>query len=346
MARRVRWPNTRGFRMILRTSVPKISTAVAAAVLVGILGLAAWWGVERWLTHRALAVHFAEGKEFAVRVLEEVGAVPDELRESSGVVVSRTQPGVLWSHNDSGDGPNLYAIDITGRLLARFTITNAMARDWEDISSGPCPADVAAAQPAQPSGCLYIADTGDNTEVRREVTIYIVAEPRVGGSDASPTVTARSLNFRYAEGPTDAEAIAVRPNGDITIVSKGRKGKIDFFILTADTVTRALASGETVTARYNGNTGIPPEDRTGRLATSAAVSPDGVTLAVRTYYEIYFYGLVNERGETRWRDLERPCALGDAEPQGEAIDFLDESTLLITSERARGRPGAIHRVQC
>ncbi|HEU4693388.1 MAG TPA: hypothetical protein VFS23_33725 [Vicinamibacterales bacterium] len=324
----------------------KISTAVAAAVLVGILGLAAWWGVERWLTHRALAVHFAEGKEFAVRVLEEVGAVPDELRESSGVVVSRTQPGVLWSHNDSGDGPNLYAIDITGRLLARFSITNAMARDWEDISSGPCPANVAAAQPAQPSGCLYIADTGDNTEVRREVTIYIVAEPRVGGSDASPTVTARSLNFRYAEGPTDAEAIAVRPNGDITIVSKGRKGKIDFFILTADTVTRALASGETVAARYNGNTGIPPEDRTGRLATSAAVSPDGMTLAVRTYYEIYFYGLVNERGETRWRDLERPCALGDAEPQGEAIDFLDESTLLITSERARGRPGAIHRVQC
>lgn len=71
-----------------------------------------------------------------------------------------------------------------------------------------------------------------------------------------------------------------------------------------------------------------------------------MTLAVRTYYEIYFYGLVNERGETRWRDLERPCALGDAEPQGEAVDFLDESTLLITSERARGRPGAIHRVQC
>ena len=332
--------------MISFTHVPRTKTVIAGAVLVGIFGLAAWWGVERWLTQHALAVHFAEGKEFAVRVLEEVGAVPDELRESSGVVVSRTQPGVLWSHNDSGDGPNLYAIDITGRLLARFTITNAMARDWEDISSGPCPANVAAAQPARPSGCLYIADIGDNTEVRREVTIYIVDEPRVEGSGSSPAVTARSFNFRYAEGPIDAEAIAVRPNGDITIVSKGRKGKIDFFVLPADTVTRALASGETVTARYNGNTGIPPEDRTGRLATSAAVSPDGMTLAVRTYYEIYFYGLVNERGESRWRDLGRPCALGDAEPQGEAIDFLDENTLLLTSERARGRPGSIHRVQC
>jgi hypothetical protein len=332
--------------MISCTPVSKPTSVTTLALLVGSVGLAAWWGVERWLTNRALAAHFANGKEFAARVLEEVGAVPDELRESSGIVVSRTQPGVFWSHNDSGDGPNLYAIDISGRLLARVTVTNAMARDWEDISSGPCPAGGGTAGPAQPSACLYVADIGDNNEVRREVTIYIVAEPKIDGSDASPTVTARSFNLRYAEGPTDAEAIGVRPNGDITLVSKGRRGAIDFFIIPADTVTRALASNETVTARYNGNTGITPESRTGRLATAAAVSPDGMTLAVRTYYEVYFYGLVIERGESHWRDLGRPCSLGDAEPQGEAIDFLDDNTLLLTSERARGRPGAIHRVQC
>jgi hypothetical protein len=302
--------------------------------------------VDRWLTQWALAAHLENGKEFAARVLEEVGSVPEELRESSGVVVSRTQPGVLWSHNDSGDGPNLYAIDISGKLLAQFRVANAMARDWEDISSGPCPAGGETKEPPQPSACLYVADIGDNNQVRREVTIYIVAEPKVPGSDASPPVTARSFNFRYAEGPTDAEAIAVRPNGEITIVSKGRNGKIDFFIISADTVRRVLASGETITARYNGNTGILPDDRTGRLATAAAASPDGMTLAVRTYYDVYFFGLVNERGENRWRNLNRPCSLGDAEPQGEAIDYLDADTLLLTSERARGRPGGIHRVQC
>ena len=80
--------------------------------------------------------------------------------------------------------------------------------------------------------------------------------------------------------------------------------------------------------------------------TAAAVSPDGTTLAVRTYYEVFFFALVNERGESRWRDLRRPCALGDAEPQGEAIDYLDANTLLLTSERSRGRPGTIHRLQC
>ena len=34
--------------------------------------------------------------------------------ESSGVVVSRIHPGVLWTHNDSGDGPYLYATDLQG----------------------------------------------------------------------------------------------------------------------------------------------------------------------------------------------------------------------------------------
>ena len=76
------------------------------------------------------------------------------------------------------------------------------------------------------------------------------------------------------------------------------------------------------------------------------MSPDGKTLAVRTYYEVYFFELVSSGGEIHWRELRRPCSLGDAEPQGEAIDYLDANTLLLTSERSRGRPGTIHRLQC
>ena len=34
------------------------------------------------------------------------------LIESSGVAVSRAYPDVLWSHNDSGDGPYVYATDL------------------------------------------------------------------------------------------------------------------------------------------------------------------------------------------------------------------------------------------
>jgi hypothetical protein len=279
-------------------------------------------------------------------MLAVTGAVPDELQESSGLAISRTQPGVIWSHNDSGDGPNLYAIDITGKLLAIVRVTGAMARDWEDIAAGPCPADTTTPDAsAGPSSCLFIADSGDNDQVRPDVSIYVVTEPRLGAGSPS-TVAARTLRYRYPSGPTDAEALAVRPNGDLTIVSKGRSGTISFFSIPATTVTKAITSGEIITATFAGNTGIQPDLRNGRLATAAAVSPDGMTLAVRTYYEVYFFKLVARRGQNRWEDIGRSCALGDAEPQGEGIDYLDATTLILTSERSRSRPGSIHRLQC
>ena len=154
----------------------------------------AW--LDGWLVIAARpgrALRWAQA--YAAKVLEQVGVVPDELRESSGIAVSRTQPGVIWSHNDSGDGPTLYAIDMSGTLLARIAVSNAMARDWEEIAAGPCPmaATVSAGQ-AQAS-CRFVADTGDNDQVRREVSIYVVVEPTVGGSDSALTVAARSFNL-------------------------------------------------------------------------------------------------------------------------------------------------------
>jgi hypothetical protein len=44
--------------------------------------------------------------------------------------------------------------------------------------------------------------------------------------------------------------------------------------------------------------------------------------------------------------LHRPCFLGEIEPQGEAMDYLDEKTLILGSETSQGRQGVLHRVQC
>jgi len=130
-------------------------------------------------------------------------------------------------------------------------------------------------------------------------------------------------------------------------VSKGRSGTIDFFRVAAATIATAMASGELVTAERQGTTGIQPDQPSGRLVTAAAVSPDGKTLAVRTYYDVYFFSRIGGEGANgRWQDLGKGCFLDDAEPQGEGIDYLDAETLLLTSERSRGRPGTIHRLRC
>ncbi len=321
---------------------------VSGLLVMGVVVLMTWRWVD-WYLSQQTSAHPQTGKTDAARVLEVVGTLPDELRESSGLAVSRTQPGVLWSHNDSGDGPNLYAIDLSGRLLTIVPVAKATARDWEDIASGPCPPSLASTMAPEnrpPSwACLYVADTGNNDGGRNDVTIYVLVEPVISRTSSTPPVaTAQSFRYRYPAKPEDSEAIAVLPTGDVTIVSKGRTGSIDFFAIAADQVARGLASGEVLTATRTGGTNIQPDGSIGRLVTGAAVSPDGTTLAVRTYTEVFFFGAI-ENGR-RWRDLRRRCFLGDAEPQGEGIDYLDGETLLLTSERARGRPGPIHRLQC
>src|SRR6185369_7731999 len=89
--------------------------------------------------------------------------------ESSGLVASRTRPGAYWTHNDSGDGPFIYAINTLGDTLAGFRVAGANARDWEDISIAP------GSQPNK--SYLYIGDLGDNSEARSDIAVYRVPEP-------------------------------------------------------------------------------------------------------------------------------------------------------------------------
>ena len=304
------------------------------------LALRPW--MEEQTGSRAREDYFRQGRAYAPRVIEELGPLPPELREASGLAVSRTQPGVVWSHNDSGDAPMLYAIDLKGRLLARVAVADIVARDWEDIAAGPCPGD------AERRGCLYVADTGNNDRTRDVLTIFVVVEPMIAGADpARPLTTrARSFHYRYPDLNEDTEALAVLPNGDVTVVTKGRTPTISFFGFSATDVAKAVTSGEVLRAANQGNSGIPPEQELGRWVTAAAMSPDGMTLAVRTYSEIFFYAAETGPRGRRWRDMKRPCFLGEVEPQGEAIDFLDEKTLVLGSETTQGRQGMLHRVQC
>ena len=322
-------------------------TRVVSFVVVLLVLAAAGLALRPWMTQqldsRARAEYFSEGKAYAPRVHEELGPLPPELREASGLAVSLTQPGVLWAHNDSDDAPVLYAIDLKGKLLAKVAVTSATATDWEDISSGPCPDGMGDGRP-----CLYVADTGNNNQSRDILTIFVVEEPTINGTDPTQPMSAmaHSFRYRYPKLHEDTEALAVLPTGDVTVVPKGRTPTISFFGFTKADVDRAVTTGEVLTATEQGDTGIAPNQGLGRWVTSAAMSPDGKTLAVRTYSEIFFYALEDGAKGDHWRDLHKPCFLGEIEPQGEAIDYLDDKTLIIGSETSQGRQGVMHRVQC
>src|SRR2546425_6095747 len=64
----------------------------------------------------------------ALLVLQATFQSP-RLVESSGVAVSHAYRGVLWTHNDSGDGPYLYATDLRGSDRGALLVPGADAID-------------------------------------------------------------------------------------------------------------------------------------------------------------------------------------------------------------------------
>ena len=89
---------------------------------------------------------------------------------------------------------------------------------------------------------------------------------------------------------------------------------------------------------------ITPFAAVGRLVTGAAIRPDGWLVAIRTYTEIYTF-VPGEGGRltpSGWP----ACNIAGLEVQGEAIDFLDDSTFVLSSEADRRGRGSIHTVRC
>ena len=268
------------------------------------------------------------------------------LVESSGVAVSRAYPGVLWTHNDSGDGPYLYATDLRGTDRGALLVPGAQAIDWEDMSLGPCP----VAFRLQPRACVYLADSGDNMEFRPFVTIYAVPEPAPPerASDTSGTTRAPAvLRLRYPDGSHDVEAVYVSPRDTaVYLVSKGatRGSAIRLYRVDRSAWRTPDTTSDIVVATLVQTLDIRPSSVAGRLVTGGAIRSDGRVVALRTYTEIYLFfpGVGGRLLFAR----QRPCNIAGIEIAGEAIDFLDDSTFVMTSEAGRSRPGTIDTVRC
>lgn len=303
--------------------------ALTAVVLAAIL-LA-----RSWMEDRARARHAAEQGHRAPVVVDTLGFLGSDLAESSGLAVSRRHPGVLWTHNDSGDGPRFYAIDPTARFLGAWAVEGAEAVDWEDLDLGPCPGGASGS-------CLWLADTGDNQLRRDSVVVYVVAEPEPAAPTGSAAPAGR-IRITYPDGPHDVEALSVHPDGSLVMVTKGRTGRILLFLLSAPEIETALRADAPARPAPGRELPIDPSWTLSRVVTGASFDPAGATLAVRTYTEVFFlpWPLL-----AAWDAAPPSCFLGRLDEGGEAVAWEDGRTLLLTSERTPGRPGVLTRVRC
>ncbi|MCF4138941.1 WD40 repeat domain-containing protein [Streptomyces sp. Tue 6430] len=227
------------------------------------------------------------------------------ITESSGLAASRQHPGVYWTHNDSDDGPYLYAVDgATGKTVARLTLTGVgTPRDVEAISIGP-------------GNRILVGDIGDNLGgTWPYVWIYELPEPK---ELKDATVRATQYVVTYSDGARDAESLVVHPKtGRVYIIDKKEDGGHLY-----EGPARLSASGRNVFRP------VAPIDL---WATDAALSPDGERLAVRGYFGGIDYDW-NAGVPKRLGRLDVPL-----QQQGESVTFsADGSKLMYGTEGAGG----------
>lgn len=239
--------------------------------------------------------------------------------ELSGLVLSRSQPRVLWSHNDSGDRPRLLALSPSGRLLADLDLPGAEHVDWEDIATGPAPGRGHA---------LYVGDIGDNAEERPTVVVYRVAEPRLGGRAPSVTTAPQRLTLRYPDRPHDAEALLADPStGALVIVTKDFGGAARLYVADHPSPTAVTTMRRAGTASLGA----------GQAVTAGDVSANGRTIVVRTYDSAFAWSRHGRRPLASVM-RRRPCAARArliAEGQGETLALTRDGRAFFTVPEGR-----------
>jgi hypothetical protein len=249
----------------------------------------------------------------------------DLIRESSGLLASRINPEVFWTHNDAGDTARIFAFNRQGRHLGIYDLQGVSAVDWEDIASGP--GSVAGGE------SLYLADIGDNSTSRAGIVVYRVAEPAVSSSQTPVAVVLSPVEkfaLRYPDGAHNAETLLVDPSGgDLYVVTKSTDG-ISGVYLSA--VPQDVTGVRTLTKVATLVFGSGVLAGTGPLATGGDVSPDGQEIIIRTYdAAVLWQRRAGLPVETAFDGP--PCLLKLAsEPQGEGISFDARKNFYTISE--------------
>lgn len=263
------------------------------------------------------------------------------ITEMSGLVKSRRFDDVYWIHNDSGDSSRLFPVDHEGHpvfpdYLHRYyygesaepdkkvwpglAIELATNIDWEDI--------------AVDDDFVYIADMGNNANVRRDLGVYVVPEPNPREIDRTRAL--RFIAVRYPDQHAfparqwhyDCEAIFVF-DGKLYFLTKHRQpGKIDAW--EKGTVLYRLDSTEAGVV----NTLTRVDDNpVAYLVTGADTSPDGEWLAVLCYTELWLFPKP-ARGDKWLSGKARRIPLSFAfTGQAEAVAWKDNETIILGNEK-------------
>ncbi|MGB3586594.1 MAG: hypothetical protein WBA23_08650 [Tunicatimonas sp.] len=250
----------------------------------------------------------------------------DRLEEVSGLVASRSQPGMVWVHNDSGNPAEIYLLDSQAVVRATYVLGEDQ-RDWEDIAIGP--------GPTQGTTYLYVGDIGDNFTLRSQNYIYRFLEPT-----ALATVTKTdtihqidTITFVYPDEQWDVETLLLDPlTKNLYLFSKEMSFTHIYCLPYPQRTDTTIVAKHLLTIPFEG------ENLLDRLV-AGDISADGQEILLKTYQHIFYRNRADSViSFAEWITSPADTLPYTAEPQGEAIGFTADSLGYYTlSESQIGR---------
>ncbi len=253
--------------------------------------------------------------------------LPELVYESSGIEILGSKDD-FWTINDAGNSNELFLIDTTGTIKEIVRVTNAENKDWESLASNG-------------KNILYIGDFGNNSNSRRDLTIYSVNLNQIKNS----TVNALKTTFIYEDQKEfppnkkdrnfDAEAF-IYLNNYFYIFSKNRSTSFD----GTTKLYRIPSKSGTQVAKLIGKfkTCLDPKNC---AVTGADISDDGKLVALLTHNKVFLFS--NYESDNFFNGKSRIIELPH-DSQKEAICFIRNS-LYITDELAKNKGGKLYKLK-
>ncbi len=251
--------------------------------------------------------------------LKLITDLPKQLNENSGIVTFNSKSA--WFIEDGGNYDKIYNVNFDGEIVKTLKVKGAKNEDWEDLTKDH-------------NGNVYIADTGNNNNKRKNLVVYKIPNPETEKGDK---IDAEKIQFYYPEQKEfppkksnlfyDAEAIFYA-NNQLYIITKNRShpftGNAFIYKIPATKGNHEAKLIDTLDVCKEWNL---------CQITSADLSPDGSKLVLLSYGKLFIISdFKNEsfsKGKMKTLDLNTTSQL-------EAICFLDENTLLLSDERKAG----------
>ncbi len=254
--------------------------------------------------------------------LKKVTALSNRIGEISGVVaLSKNQ---IFAINDSGNKNTLFKLNQEGKILEEIRIPGAKNVDWEDLAYDH-------------KGNIYIGDFGNNTNDRKDLTIY-----KISGLSSNKIIVSeihffledqkkfppkkKNLNF-------DIEAF-IYLDGSFYLFSKNRSSKFEG---TTKLYKLSATPGKQVAkliGKYN-----TCNDSSDCFITGAAINKKKNKIALLTYNKLF---VISDFKKDHFFDGTIQKIKLNHHSQKEGISFKNDSVLIITDEKAKHKSAGLY----